>query len=126
MKVKLKIWRQKDSHSKGKFEVYELDNVAPDMSFLEMFDSLNQRLVREGKSPVAFDHDCREGICGSCGIYINGRPHGNDHRTTTCELRMRRFKDDDTITIEPWRAAAFPVVKDLVVDRSAFDKIIQA
>lgn len=96
------------------------------MSFLEMLDSLNQRLVREGKSPVAFDHDCREGICGSCGIYINCRPHGNDHRTTTCELRMRRFKDGETITIEPWRAAAFPVVKDLVVDRSAFDKIIQA
>lgn len=126
MKVKLKIWRQKDSRSKGKFEVYELDKVAPDMSFLEMLDSLNQQLVKEGKSPVAFDHDCREGICGSCGIYINGRPHGNDHRTTTCELRMRRFKDGETITIEPWRAAAFPVVKDLVVDRSAFDKIIQA
>lgn len=126
MKVILKIWRQKDSRSKGKFEVFELDNVAPDMSFLEMLDSLNQRLVKEGKSPVAFDHDCREGICGSCGIYINGRAHGNDHRTTTCELRMRRFKDGETITIEPWRAAAFPIVKDLVVDRSAFDKIIQA
>lgn len=126
MKFKLKIWRQKDSRSKGKFEIYELDNVTPDMSFLEMLDSLNQRLVKEGKSPVAFDHDCREGICGSCGIYINGRPHGNDRHTTTCMLRMRNFKDGETITIEPWRAAAFPVVKDLVVDRSAFDKIIQA
>jgi len=126
MKITLKIWRQKDARSKGNFKTYKLDNVAPDMSFLEMLDALNQQLIAEGKSPVAFDHDCREGICGSCGIYINGRPHGNDRKVTTCELRLRKFKDGDTITVEPWRARAFPVVKDLIVDRSAFDKIIQA
>lgn len=126
MNIKLKIWRQKNAKSKGRFETYQLNNVAEDMSFLEMLDYLNGTLIKDGKEPVAFDHDCREGICGSCGIYINGRPHGNDHRTTTCELRMRLFKDGDTVTLEPWRSASFPVVKDLVVDRSAFDKITNA
>lgn len=126
MNIKLKIWRQKNAKSKGRFETYQLNDVATDMSFLEMLDYLNSILIKDGKEPVAFDHDCREGICGSCGIYINGRPHGNDRKTTTCELRMRVFKNGDTITVEPWRASPFPVVKDLVVDRSAFDKITQA
>lgn len=126
MNIKLKIWRQKNAQSKGGFETYLLDGVSPEMSFLEMLDYLNSRLIIEGKSPVAFDFDCREGICGSCGIYINGRPHGSDRKTTTCELRMRKFKDGETITLEPWRAGPFPVIKDLMVDRSAFDKIIQA
>jgi succinate dehydrogenase / fumarate reductase iron-sulfur subunit len=126
MNVKLKIWRQKDSQSKGKFEIYPLNEVSPEMSFLEMLDYLNSQLIVEGKEPVAFEHDCREGICGCCSLYINGRPHGLMSKTTTCELHMREFKDGETITIEPWRAATFPVIKDLFVDRNAFDKIMQA
>lgn len=126
MKITLKVWRQKNSNDPGKFETYHLDNVSPDMSFLEMFDVLNEKLIIEGKEPVAFDHDCREGICGMCSMYINGRPHGPLRGVTTCQLHMRSFKDGDTIVVEPWRATAFPVIKDLVVDRSAFDRIIQA
>ncbi|HCT30703.1 MAG TPA: succinate dehydrogenase/fumarate reductase iron-sulfur subunit [Bacteroidales bacterium] len=126
MNIKLKIWRQPNAKSKGRFETYSLTDVSSDMSFLEMLDYLNNNLIREGKEPVAFEHDCREGICGSCGIYINGRAHGPQHRTTTCELRMREFKDGNTITVEPWRAAAFPVIKDLIVDRSPLDKIMQS
>lgn len=126
MKVKLKIWRQKDAKSKGKFETYPLENVSAEMSFLEMLDYLNDQLIIEGKEPVAFEHDCREGICGSCGLYINGRPHGVMSKTTTCELHLREFKDGDTITIEPWRTASFPVIKDLIVERNAFDLIMQA
>lgn len=126
MKITLKVWRQKNSRDAGRFEVYQLDNISPDMSFLEMFDVLNEKLIIEGKEPVAFDHDCREGICGMCSMYINGRPHGPLRGVTTCQLHMRSFKDGDTIVVEPWRATAFPVIKDLVVDRSAFDRIIQA
>lgn len=126
MKIKLLIWRQKNGKSKGSFHKYELDGVSPEMSFLEMLDALNIKLAAEGKIQVSFDHDCREGICGSCGLYINGRPHGPELKTTTCELRMRSFIDGATITIEPWRARAFPVIKDLIVDRTAFDKIIMA
>ena len=126
MKVKLKIWRQKNAKTKGQFVNYELDNVSPDMSFPEMLDALNAKLVLEGIDTVAFDNDCREGICGMCSLYINGRAHGPGHRTATCELHLREFNDGETITIEPWRAKAFPVVKDLVVDRNAFDKILQA
>lgn len=126
MKVKLKIWRQKDAKAKGKFETYSLDNVSVEMSFLEMLDYLNSLLITEGKEPVAYEHDCREGICGCCGLYINGRPHGLLSKTTTCELYMREFRDGETITIEPWRAASFPVIKDLMVERNAFDKIMQA
>ena len=126
MKVKLKIWRQKNARSKGKFETYPLDKVSPEMSFLEMLDYLNTQLITSGKEPVTYEHDCREGICGSCGLYINGRPHGTLSNTTTCELYMREFKDGDTITIEPWRAASFPVIKDLIVERTAFEKIMQA
>jgi len=126
MKLTLKIWRQKSAKTKGKLETYPLDGISEDMSFLEMLDILNEQLVREGKDPVHFDHDCREGICGSCSLYINGHPHGPESRITACQLHMRTFNDGDTIVIEPWRAAAFPVVKDLVVDRSAFDRIIQA
>lgn len=123
MKLKLKIWRQKNAKSKGTFVSYDLDGVSPDMSFLEMLDLLNNNLVTEGKDPVAFDHDCREGICGSCGMYINGYPHGPVKGLTTCHLSMRYFSDGETIVIEPWRAKPFPVVKDLIVDRSALDKI---
>lgn len=126
MNIKLKIWRQPNAKSKGRFETYSLNDVSSDMSFLEMLDYLNNNLIKEGKEPVAFEHDCREGICGSCGIYINGRAHGPQYRTTTCELRMREFKDGNTITVEPWRAAAFPVIKDLIVDRSPLDKIMQS
>lgn len=126
MKLKLKIWRQKDNQSKGKIENFDLDNVSPDMSFLEMLDVLNEKLIQEGSEPVAFDHDCREGICGACSLTINGIPHGKDKGTTTCQLHMRRFKDGETITIEPFRAKPFPVVKDLIVDRTAFDRIIQS
>jgi len=126
MNLKLKIWRQANPKDKGHFETYSLENISPDTSFLEMLDILNEKLIREGKDPVAFDHDCREGICGMCSLYINGRPHGPDDDITTCQLHMRKFNDGDTITIEPWRAAAFPVVKDLIVDRNAFDKILQA
>ena len=124
--IKLRIWRQKGPKEKGAFETYELKNVYQGSSFLEMLDMLNDRLVSEGKEPVAFDHDCREGICGMCSLYVNGHPHGPDEEITTCQLYMRKFNDGDTITVEPWRSAGFPVVKDLMVDRSAFDKIIQA
>ena len=126
MKFTLKIWRQKDSKSKGKFETYQVDNIPSDASFLEMLDILNDELVRKGEEPVAFDHDCREGICGMCSLHINGRAHGPDEDVTTCQLFMRKFKDGDTIWVEPWRAKGFPVIKDLIVDRSAFDKILQA
>jgi len=126
MNLTLKVWKQKDANSKGGFETYHVKNISSEMSFLEMFDVLNEQLVKEGKEPIAFDHDCREGICGMCSMYINGRPHGPWHGTTTCQLHMRAFKDGDTIVVEPWRANAFPVVKDLIVDRSAFDRIIQA
>ncbi len=124
MHITLEIWRQADASSKGEMRTYEVDDVSPDMSFLEMLDVLNERLNAEGEEPVAFDSDCREGICGMCGLMINGEPHGPEV-TTTCQLHMRTFKDGDTITIEPWRAGAFPVMKDLVVDRGAFDRIIQ-
>jgi succinate dehydrogenase / fumarate reductase iron-sulfur subunit len=123
MNLTLKIWRQKNARTKGSFVTYNLDNVSPEMAFLEMLDSLNKRLVEEDKDPVAFDHDCREGICGCCGMYINGHPHGPVPAITTCHLSMRYFKEGDTIWIEPWRAKPFPVIKDLIVDRSAFDKI---
>lgn len=126
MNLKLKIWRQANPKDKGHFETYVLENISSDASFLEMLDILNEKLIRDGKDPVAFDHDCREGICGMCSLYINGRPHGPDDDITTCQLHMRKFKDGETITIEPWRAGAFPVVKDLIVDRNAFDKILQA
>jgi succinate dehydrogenase / fumarate reductase iron-sulfur subunit len=126
MKLTLKVWRQKNSSDKGGFETYQLDNVDVHASFLEMFDVLNEKLINEGKDPVAFDHDCREGICGTCSMVINGRAHGPLHNTTTCQLHMRHFKDGDTIVVEPWRAKAFPVIKDLVVDRSAFDRIIES
>jgi len=126
MNLTLKIWRQKNANTKGKFETYQVKDISSEMSFLEMFDVLNENLIREGKEPIAFDHDCREGICGSCSMYINGKPHGPWRGTTVCQLHMRAFKDGDTIVVEPWRANAFPVVKDLVVDRSAFDRIIQA
>ena len=126
LKLTLNIWRQKSSDVSGKFESYEVDNLNTHMSFLEMLDVLNEKLVAEDKEPVAFDHDCREGICGMCSMVINGRPHGPMKGTTTCQLHMRHFKNGDTITIEPWRAKAFPVVKDLVVDRSSFDRIIQS
>jgi succinate dehydrogenase / fumarate reductase, iron-sulfur subunit len=122
----LEVWRQANSSAKGRFVTYKVDNVSTEMSFLEMFDVLNERLVREGEDPVAFDHDCREGICGSCSMHINGRPHGPWHATTVCQLHMRAFKDGETIVVEPWRAKSFPVIKDLMVDRSAFDRIIQA
>ncbi|NLA50506.1 MAG: succinate dehydrogenase/fumarate reductase iron-sulfur subunit [Bacteroidales bacterium] len=123
MNLTLKIWRQKNAKAKGGFVTYKMENVSPAMSFLEMLDALNEKLVEENRDPVAFDHDCREGICGSCGMYINGHPHGPVPAITTCHLPMRYFRDGDTIRIEPWRAKAFPVVKDLIVDRSAFDKI---
>lgn len=126
MKFTLKVWRQANAKVKGHFESYELDGVVGDMSFLEMMDYLNATLLARGVEPVAFDHDCREGICGCCGLFINGNPHGPEEKTTTCELHMRSFKDGTTITVEPWRSAAFPVVKDLMVDRHAFDKIQQA
>ena len=124
MKIHLKVWRQKDGKAKGKIENHTLDNVSEDMSFLEMLDMLNEKVITEGGDPVAFDHDCREGICGMCSLMINGNAHGPEARTTTCQLHMRKFKDGDTIVIEPWRAKAFPVLKDLMVDRSAFDEII--
>ncbi|MBP6230311.1 MAG: succinate dehydrogenase/fumarate reductase iron-sulfur subunit [Paludibacteraceae bacterium] len=124
--VTLKIWRQSGPKAQGKFELYQLKNVSTDSSFLEMMDILNEQLIGERKEPIAFDHDCREGICGMCSLYINGHPHGPDGEITTCQLHMRNFKDGDTITIEPWRSAAFPVVKDLMVNRGAYDAIIQA
>ncbi len=122
----LKVWRQNDAQDKGRFETYKLEAVSTDSSFLEMMDILNEQLIGEGKEPVAFDHDCREGICGMCSLYINGRPHGPDDDVTTCQLHMRKFKDGETVTIEPWRSAGFPVIKDLIVNRSAFDQIIAA
>ncbi|MBP1649974.1 MAG: succinate dehydrogenase and fumarate reductase iron-sulfur protein [Bacteroidetes bacterium] len=126
MNLTLKVWRQKNSEAKGNFENYQVSEISSEMSFLEMFDVLNERLINEGKDPVAFDHDCREGICGMCSMHINGRAHGPWQGTTTCQLHMRAFKDGDTITVEPWRAGAFPVVKDLTVHRAAFDRIIEA
>src|SRR6516225_6263648 len=126
MNLTLKVWRQKDAKSAGKFVSYQAKDISEDMSFLEMFDVVNEDLIKKGEDPINFDHDCREGICGMCSMYINGRPHGPKEGTTTCQLHMRAFKDGDTIVVEPWRANAFPVVKDLVVDRSAFDRIIQA
>lgn len=125
MKLTLKIWRQKNSADTGGFATYPIDEISKDMSFLEMMDVLNEELTEKNQDPVHFDHDCREGICGSCSLYINGKPHG-PLQTTTCQLHMRSFSDGDVITVEPWRAKAFPVLKDLVVDRSAFDRIIQA
>ncbi len=122
----LKVWRQSDARDKGRFETYKLEGVSTGSSFLEMMDLLNEQLIGEGKEPVAFDHDCREGICGMCSLYINGRPHGPDDDVTTCQLHMRKFKDGETITIEPWRSAGFPVIKDLIVNRNAFDQIIAA
>ena len=122
----LKIWRQKGQKNKGRLETYQAENISTDMSFLEMIDVINERLTLEGKEPVAFDHDCREGICGMCGAVINGRPHGPEKGTTLCQLHMRHFSDGDTLIIEPWRSRAFPVIKDLAVDRSALDKMIQA
>jgi succinate dehydrogenase / fumarate reductase, iron-sulfur subunit len=124
MKITLKVWRQKNKNSAGQFKKYELNDVSPDMSFLEMFDVLNDDLEKKGDEPIHFDHDCREGICGTCSMYINGQPHG-PLQTTTCQLHMRSFKDGQTITVEPWRAKPFPVLKDLIVDRSAFDRIQQ-
>ena len=126
MKLKLKIWRQKNSESKGKIIDYDIENISPDMSFLEMLDVLNADLISKDEDPVSFDHDCREGICGSCSLFINGQAHGPDRLVTTCQLHMRKFKDGDTIIIEPFRANAFPVIKDLTVDRSSFDRIQQA
>lgn len=126
MNFTLEIWRQKDAKSKGKFVTYQITNVSEEMSFLEMLDYLNATLIENGDEPVAFEYDCREGICGTCGLYINGYAHGPGHLTTTCELRMTKFKDGQKIVIEPWRSRAFPVIKDLIVDRSAFDKILQA
>jgi succinate dehydrogenase / fumarate reductase iron-sulfur subunit len=126
MKIQLKIWRQENAQAKGKMVDYNLPDVNPEMSFLEMLDVLNEKLIRSGDDPIEFDHDCREGICGQCGLFINGRAHGPMSATTTCQLHMRHFEDGDTIYVEPFRASAFPVVKDLRIDRSAFDRIIQA
>ena len=126
MKLYLKIWRQTNADSNGSFQNYEIDEITPDMSFLEMMDVLNEKLIMEGVDPVAFDHDCREGICGSCSLFINGRAHGPDTGITTCQLHMRKFKDGDSILIEPFRASSFPVIKDLVVDRTSFDRIQHA
>ena len=125
MNLKLKIWRQKDPNSRGQFVNYRLSNISTDSSFLEMLDVLNEELISKGEEPIVYDHDCREGICGACGLYINGRPHGPDSLITVCQLHMRKFNDGDTIVIEPWRARAFPLIRDLMVDRSAFDKLIQ-
>jgi succinate dehydrogenase / fumarate reductase iron-sulfur subunit len=126
MKLTLKVWRQKNAQTPGRFETYEHPEVDEHMSFLEMLDVLNQRLIERGEEPIAFDHDCREGICGICSLMVSGVAHGPERATTVCQLHMRHFKDGDTLTIEPWRAKAFPVIKDLIVDRSAFDRIIQA
>jgi succinate dehydrogenase / fumarate reductase iron-sulfur subunit len=126
MNLTLKIWRQKNYESRGSFETYHVKDISSEMSFLEMFDVLNERLIHEGKDPIAFDHDCREGICGSCAMYIDGRAHGPWQKNTVCQLHMRAYKDGDTIVVEPWRSTAFPVIKDLVVSRKAFDRIIQA
>ena len=126
MNLTLKVWRQKNNKASGKFDTYKVKDISSEMSFLEMFDVLNEQLITEDKDPIAFDHDCREGICGSCSMYINGKAHGPWEKNTTCQLHMRAFKNDDTIVVEPWRSKAFPVIKDLIVDRSAFDRVIQA
>ncbi|MCE2757226.1 MAG: succinate dehydrogenase/fumarate reductase iron-sulfur subunit, partial [Chitinophagaceae bacterium] len=126
MNLKLKVWRQRNANEQGRFETYDVENVSSEMSFLEMIDVLNEQLIAKGGEPIAFDHDCREGICGMCSMVIDGRPHGPWKGTTTCQLHMRAFKDGDMITVEPFRANAFPVIKDLMVSRSAFDRIIQA
>ncbi len=126
MNLTLKVWRQQNQKAKGSMETYQVADISPDSSFLEMMDILNEQLIAEGNEPVAFDHDCREGICGSCSMFINGEAHGPSREITTCQLHMREFKDGDTIYIEPWRAKAFPVIKDLVVDRSAFDRVMAA
>ncbi|MBT8271595.1 MAG: succinate dehydrogenase/fumarate reductase iron-sulfur subunit [Bacteroidia bacterium] len=126
MRVKFKIWRQDNPNAKGEFRLYEVDDLTEDMSFLEALDHLNERLVLKDEKVIAYEYDCREGICGQCGVFINGRAHGPHPNMTTCQLHMRSFEDDETITVEPWRATAFPIIKDLVVDRSAFDRIIQA
>jgi len=126
MNLTLKVWRQKDRNDAGRFETYEVKDISSEMSFLEMFDVLNEKLISQGNEPIAFDHDCREGICGTCSMVINGRPHGPWKATTTCQLHMREYKNGDTIVVEPFRANSFPVLKDLVVDRTAFDRIIQA
>lgn len=122
----LKVWRQRNSKTKGEFKTYQLSDISVEMSFLEMFDVLNERLIREGDDPITFDHDCREGICGACSMYINGQAHGPWKNNTVCQLHMRAFKSGDTIVVEPWRSRAFPVIKDLMVDRSAFDRVVQA
>jgi succinate dehydrogenase / fumarate reductase iron-sulfur subunit len=126
MNITLKVWRQENRDAQGRFETYSVPNVSSHMSFLELLDVLNQQLLADGKEPVAFDHDCREGICGMCSLVINGKAHGPDRGTTTCQLHMRRFRDGETITVEPFRANSFPVIRDLAVDRSAFDRIVQA
>jgi succinate dehydrogenase / fumarate reductase iron-sulfur subunit len=126
MNFRLKIWRQKNASSKGSFKTYTVQDISPDASFLEMLDVLNTDVVKKGEEPVAFDHDCREGICGSCGLVVNGRAHGPKKGVATCELRMRDFAEDETITVEPWRAKPFPILKDLIVDRTAFDRIMSA
>ena len=126
MNFNVKIWRQRNAKAKGHFETYHIDDIESDASFLEMLDILNEKLICEGIDPVSFDHDCREGICGACSLYIDGRAHGPDDHVTTCQLFMRHFKDGATITVEPWRSSAFPIIKDLVVDRRAFDKVLQA
>ena len=126
MNLTLKVWRQKNTEAGGSFETYNVKDISSEMSFLEMFDVLNEQLIAEGKDPIAFDHDCREGICGMCSMYIDGKAHGPWNANTTCQLHMRAFKDGDTIVVEPWRSRAFPVIKDLMVDRTAFDRIIQA
>jgi len=126
MNLTLNVWRQKDARTPGRFVTYEAHDISPDMSFLEMLDVVNERLIEDGDEPIAFDHDCREGICGTCGVVINGRPHGPKERTTACQLHMRSFRNGDLLTIEPWRAKAFPVLRDLIVDRSGLDRIIAA
>ncbi|MHB8262079.1 MAG: succinate dehydrogenase/fumarate reductase iron-sulfur subunit [Bacteroidia bacterium] len=126
MNLTLKVWKQKNKDTQGALETFQVKDISPDMSFLEMFDVLNERLISEGKEPIVFDHDCREGICGMCSMYINGRPHGPVKGVTTCQLHMRSFKDGDTIVVEPWRSEAFPVIKDLAVNRSAFDRVMAA
>ncbi len=126
LNLTLKVWRQNGPNDKGRIETYQVSNISTDSSFLEMMDILNEQLIDEGKEPVVFDHDCREGICGSCSMYINGEAHGPGRRMTTCQLHMRKFKDGETIYVEPWRAKAFPVIKDLMVDRSAFDRVMNA
>jgi succinate dehydrogenase / fumarate reductase iron-sulfur subunit len=126
MRLRLHVWRQASPEAPGRFELYEVPDASPDMSFLELFDDINEKLAGRGQEPIAFDHDCREGICGSCGVVINGRPHGPQQATTACQLHLRQFRDGQEVWVEPWRARAFPVIKDLVVNRSALDRVIQA